>query len=98
MQKIWKEDFERNNKREESNEKHRPTLYATDTILAAIMVMKYQNVSVYPWHIYVRKDGGQIMLDKYQGDDQNHIGYLDFETTGENTKNDMPEDEKDILK
>ena len=62
------------------------------------MVLKYQNVSVYPWDIWVRKEGDQIMLDKYQPGDAGHVGYLDFETTDQNTKDDMPVEEKDIMK
>ena len=38
------------------------------------------------------------MLDKYVGEESNTITYLDLETPSENTKDDMPEDEKDLMK
>lgn len=69
-------------------------MYATDSILAAIMTMQ---VSVFPWHICIIKDGDQIIVDNNFGEENNQITYLDLETASENTKESMPEDEKDLM-
>jgi translation initiation factor 3 subunit D len=68
-------------------------IYATDTILSTIMTVKN---SVFPWDITVVKEGNQLFLEPSL--EKNKANYIDILTVNENTANDLPEDEKEMLK
>jgi len=46
----------------------KPTVYATDTFILALMTLKN---SEFPWYIWVQKDGKHILLDKYEKEKEN---------------------------
>lgn len=65
-----------------------PVLYATDSILVALMSLKHSN---FPWEIIVNKTDNFIVLDKPEKTGQS---YIDLITINENTSGNLPEEEK----
>jgi translation initiation factor 3 subunit D len=70
-----------------------PIIYTTDVILSTIMTVKN---SVFPWDITVVKEGNQLFFEPSL--EKNKANYIDILTVNENTANDLPEDEKDMLR
>lgn len=65
-----------------------PVLYATDSIISALMTLKHSN---FPWEIIVNKTDNFIVLDKPEKTGQT---YIDLVTTNENTSGNFPDEEK----
>ena len=65
-----------------------PTVYITDSVLAAILTVKN---SVFPWSVRVTKSGNQYLFDQ---SDKEKASYIDMLTVNENTNGNLPDEEK----